>query len=803
MEVRNEAYFCPFVLALVEDTSGGEAYYYGRQGEVTKTVRTVMASVADIRTYVYGATYDSWNRVQTMTYPDGEVVTYHYNAAGQVESMTSNKQGRQSVIVDRIGYDKEGHTVYTKLGNGTETTYTYDKQRERLQVMNLTADGQTVMENRYQYDAVDNILGITNAANPTSLTKLNKAKLGGRSSHTYEYDELNRLVHANGKAKSASYDMVMSFGRMSEPLTKVQKVDSTTTAKSYNFAYKYEDSNHPTAPTQIGNDHYTYDANGNPTLVTNDSTNTTREMYWDEDNRLMVLSDNGKTSRYTYNAAGERIMKSYGTMEGVYINGAPQGITFHETDNFTLYPASIISINKNRFTKHYFIGDKRIASRIGTGLFNNVYGRNGSYVTAGQQDYAERMNQIQKQKEAYYKEQGIAPGVPTMKGAYGDPENTGVGYNVVLTELGNHDVPQGWIQTPRPNTTPNTNPGPPVSWNDPSNPDDPQAGYGYIPNDTTKEETFFYHSDHLGSTSYITDDHANITQYDAYLPYGELLVDEHSSSEELPYKFNGKQFDDETGLYYYGARYMNPVTSLWYGVDPLAEKYVTAGGYIYTLENPINLVDPDGNKVIPKLYVNDSKKPVSYYRSPKNFSKAMKAFAKTTYGKKVLADFTEKGKTIFGVKGNGKYAKFDLVLDEEAFTDQQIRTAKFLDNDGSWIAAQTQMSKDQDGKPQFTIIFDLSYSSDELTETVTHEFSVHLSRYSGVLDTYMKTDNYKAAEKIWKNLSGNDEHHDLIRRSPKLPGSKLYYKTASELIGQNKKLKSIFNDASKYYKKHY
>ena len=581
-------------LALVEDASGGEAYYYGKQGEVTKTVRTVMASVADIRTYVYGATYDSWNRVQTVTYPDGGVVTYHYNAAEQVESLTSNKQGRQSVIVDRIGYDKEGHTVYTKLGNGTETTYTYDKQRERLQVMNLTADGQTVMENKYRYDAVDNILGITNAANPTSLTKLNKAKLGGRSSHTYEYDEVNRLIHASGKAKRASYDMVMSFGRMSEPLTKVQKVDSTTTAKSYNFAYKYEDSNHPTAPTQIGHDHYTYDANGNPTLVTNDSTNTTREMYWDEDNRLMVLSDNGKTSRYTYNAAGERIMKSYGTMEGVYINGAPQGITFHETDNFTLYPASIISINKNRFTKHYFIGDKRVASRIGTGMFNNVYGRNGSYVTAGQQDYAERMNQIQTQKEAYYKKVGVAPGVPTEKGAYGDPENTGVGYNAVLTELGNHDVPQGWVQTPKPNTTPNTNPGPPVSWNDPSNPDDPQAGYGYIPNDTTKEETFFYHSDHLGSTSYITDDHANITQYDAYLPYGELLVDEHSSSEDLPYKFNGKQFDEETGLYYYGARYMNPVASIWYGVDPLANGKPRVSGYVMCLDNPLKYIDPNG-----------------------------------------------------------------------------------------------------------------------------------------------------------------------------------------------------------------
>ena len=208
--------------------------------------------------------------------------------------------------------------------------------------------------------------------------------------------------------------------------------------------------------------------------------------------------------------------------------------------------------------------------------------------------YIKLMSQIGSQKEEYYKQLGVALGVPTMKGAYGDPENTKRGYNSIIDTLGNHDVPQGWIPTPHPNTTPGTNPGAPVSWNDPSNPDDPQAGYGYVPNDTTKEETFFYHSDHLGSTSYITDDKANITQYDAYLPYGELLVDEHSSSEDLPYKFNGKQFDDETGLYYYGARYMNPMAGIWYGVDPLAEKYLMTGAYVYCGDNPIVLKDPDG-----------------------------------------------------------------------------------------------------------------------------------------------------------------------------------------------------------------
>ena len=411
--------------------------------------------------------------------------------------------------------------------------------------------------------------------------------------------DLNRLVYASGKAKQASYSMQMTFGRMSEPLTKVQKVDSTKTAQSYDFTYKYEDSNHPTAPTQIGHEHYTYDANGNPVLVENDSLNTERRMYWDEDNRLMVLSDNGKTSRYTYNAAGERIIKSHGDLEGVYINGAPQGITFHETEDYTIYPAPMITVTKNRFTKHYFIGDKRVASKLGVGKFSNVYGISGNNVTAGQKDYAARMMQIEKQREEYYKSLGTPPGVPTMKGATADPDNTGRGYNDIIGDLGDHSVPEGWVQRPKFNEKGDV-PGPPIQWQKPEDPDNAQPGYGYVPTDTTNiEEIFFYHSDHLGSTSYITDKDANITQFNAYLPYGELLVDEHSSSEDMPYKFNGKELDEETGLYYYGARYMDPKISMWLGVDPLKEKYPNVTGYCYTMDNPIRLIDSDGKEVRP------------------------------------------------------------------------------------------------------------------------------------------------------------------------------------------------------------
>ena len=93
-------------------------------------------------------------------------------------------------------------------------------------------------------------------------------------------------------------------------------------------------------------------------------------------------------------------------------------------------------MTKNRFAKHYFIDDKRIASKLGVGKFSNVYGISGNNVTAGQKDYAARMLQIERQREEYYKSLGTPPGVPTMKGATADPDNTSYGYNTIIGELG-------------------------------------------------------------------------------------------------------------------------------------------------------------------------------------------------------------------------------------------------------------------------------------------------------------------------------------------------------------------------------
>ncbi len=126
----------------------------------------------------------------------------------------------------------------------------------------------------------------------------------------------------------------------------------------------------------------------------------------------------------------------------------------------------------------------------------------------------------------------------------------------------------------------------------PIKPAEANAGIGFVGNKQAENDVFFYHPDHLGSTSYITGKSGEVSQHVEYIAFGEILFEEHSSSVQMPYLFNGKELDRETNLSYFGARYLDMKTSLWLNVDPLVEKTMDAYGYCYG--NPIKLVDPDG-----------------------------------------------------------------------------------------------------------------------------------------------------------------------------------------------------------------
>ena len=60
--------------------------------------------------------------------------------------------------------------MHAQVRNDTERTYVYNSQRERLQGMLLTANGDSIVQTQYKYDPVDNILGLTNVITPKAPT---------------------------------------------------------------------------------------------------------------------------------------------------------------------------------------------------------------------------------------------------------------------------------------------------------------------------------------------------------------------------------------------------------------------------------------------------------------------------------------------------------------------------------------------------------------------------------------------------------------------------------------------------------
>ena len=111
-------------------------------------------------------------------------------------------------------------------------------------------------------------------------------------------------------------------------------------------------------------------------------------------------------------------------------------------------------------------------------------------------------------------------------------------------------------------------------------------------------DIFYYHTNHLGSTAFVTDNNAIITQGFLYAPFGEITTEYNANFgyNVLPkYSFNAKELDEETGMYYYEARYYKP--PVFTSRDPMFEKYFWMTPYAYCANNPVKYVDPTGMKI--------------------------------------------------------------------------------------------------------------------------------------------------------------------------------------------------------------
>mgnify|MGYP001102095558 CR=1 FL=1 len=555
-----------------------------------------------------------------MIYPDEEKITYSYNLGGQLEKVHGYKSYGYD-YVSKIGYDKFEHRTYLKYCNGAETFYTYDPQRRRLQNLTVNSADNTIMDNAYTYDAVSNVLSVTNGA---SVPQSGKA--GGQMAHTYTYDGLYRLVSATGTytgadSKSASYTLAMGYDNMhrikskSQHLTQDNVQFNGTLNVGYDLSYTYgteagkkfqlasvKDVNYRTEETpgdnNIENNHvYLYDKNGNLVYVNtgrmmkdghNEVGTRERKLIWDEENRLLAVDDNGFVSNYWYDADGERTVKTSGESDQVYVNGVFSGGSTN-TAKFSLYVSPYLVANQGgRYTKHIYAGSQRIVSKIGDFASYGSDPRRIEYAGANTDGLS-----VDYKAKYVAQQQVIRDNYKFFDVPYnGEDNNDYVDGQGFCCNDGSMEAAQTRAMAKA-------------------------VANNFQDADAYENLQFFYHPDHLGSSSFITNLEGEVVQHIEYVPFGEVFIEERNSVWNTPYLFNAKEFDEETGMYYYGARYYEPRLSLWMTVDPLSsydpikgsDFYIDGlhnGGvynsfnlspYLYCYASPIILYDPDGQQV--------------------------------------------------------------------------------------------------------------------------------------------------------------------------------------------------------------
>ncbi len=309
------------------DLAGSETYTYdalGRRSSVTR--------ITDGVAYTTQSTYTSLGQPATVAYPDGEVVTYAYDAGGQVSAMTGSTGG---TYVAGITYDAAGQVLQLTYGNGAVRTHTYQPTTLRLASLVTTKDGTTLQSFSYSYDNVGNITTLTDTRTPANT-------------QTFTYDPLDRLESATGPYGSHSY----SYNPIGNILTKA--------GVTYTYGATAQTCNrlmpHAVTSTSDGKS-YTYDCNGN---MLSDGERT---LTWDADNKPVAITRTGVgTTTFAYSGDGARVKKA-GPAGTIRYAG---GLEDHVTDQVQV--------------KHIMAGSLRVATRVVGGPNAGTYFTHGDHL---------------------------------------------------------------------------------------------------------------------------------------------------------------------------------------------------------------------------------------------------------------------------------------------------------------------------------------------------------------------------------------------------------------------------------------
>ena len=535
-------------LVKVQDATGVTEYEYDSMGEVIEE-RRMHILLNGWTTYLTHKEYDSWGRTQVILYPDGEKAYYRYNKTGLLNNISSSSG---KVYIKDIGYNFMEQKEYVAYGNGTYAKYQYDPLMYRLTNYSLQNGNGTILDKDYKYNSIGNV--------EYQRDFYNFAGVGYDLAHKFEYDADNRLYYGNGYPNNSNSRCQYEFKMDYSPSGKIQykninstvMKNGTTINDSYGNEYMYNKNDNPYAVTDIEDFmngykySYCWDKAGNMGGFMAEHFKSF--MYWTEDNRMQAytsIGDKTDLAYYRYDHTGKREMKLRGNI--LDMNNMGTDYYFPYFDDMVLYAGDLMTLDRQGIKKHYFVEGERFLTNCGSEGNPSV-------------DPLEPLKGIEPDNPFGMSERFEENVINYF--AYHKPSDC-IDINIDKSNIAEElqYIHEWWLKCLV---------------------------------DYQKPESYYLHTDRLGSGSAVTDGSGEAVHLLSYMPYGETLLDLSHTHYETPYQFTGYEKDQETGLHYAEARYYDSRLSIFNSTDPMWYKYPSISPYAYCTNNPLMYVDPSG-----------------------------------------------------------------------------------------------------------------------------------------------------------------------------------------------------------------
>lgn len=632
-------------LSSVTDLSGGEVLSYDARGRTAWKIKRIPdPRTGLLASYMSQFAYDSLDRLTTLTYPDRDSAGYGYNARNLPQTITGGPSG---FIISGMTYKASGQLDTTTYGNGVGTGYAYDP-RLRLRSLSTAKDATQLISFAYQFDAASNITRIDD----------NRAAIGStdprKNTQVFGYDDLYRLTSVQypallaGSAGSIAYAYDRIGNMLSQgsnitatenglPLTNLGTMSYGGTAGPSGRIGRSAGQPGPHALTAVsgGSRSYPYDANGN--METIDGMACT----WDFKDRLIAVENAQMRADYTYDYTDRRITKKVTPKSGAVLQPASASHTLYVDRTFELRPGT-------ETVKYVWNGETRVA-RVTTNLnatqrlqrFTLQPGWNlctlaVALTNAGTQLGTAPVQNVYRYDAATQTYHSIAANEALPAGTLLRVRASAIGELAVRgtpSAAASVNYPAGghWIgnATFQPLDLATALPADAPLWfwqsttqawryrlpsalstasDAPARLEPGEAifalhtaAFTLAPADPTLEVRY-YHQDHLGSSSVMTDATGQLVSESNFYPFGHPRNEHEPRNVKEAYGFTQKERDGESGLSYFEARFLASGIAKFVRVDVRDSTYLSRitsspqelNGYALTTNNPIKLTDPSG-----------------------------------------------------------------------------------------------------------------------------------------------------------------------------------------------------------------